>query len=50
MRELGNFLAALSRDTLAEVIGDLQQTIKDGNEDLKPVLDLSIIMLTDKDE
>src|SRR5215470_6491774 len=42
--------AAPSRDTLADVIGDLQQSIKDGNEDLKPVLDLAISTLTDKNE
>ena len=60
-QDFGNFLAALSRDTLADVIDDLQQAIKsplaaetpaakDGNEDLKPVLDQAIRILTDKNE
>ena len=34
MTDLGNFLAALSRDTLADVVRDLQQAIADGSHDL----------------
>jgi len=32
------------------VIYDLRQAIKDGNEDLKPVLDQAVAILTDKNE
>ena len=47
---MGNFLAALSRNTLAEVISGLQQAIKDGNPDLQPYLDQAIRMLEEKND
>jgi hypothetical protein len=50
MPDVGNFLAALSRDTLADVIRDLQQAVADGNDDLRLILDQTIAMLTDKNE
>jgi hypothetical protein len=50
MTDTGNFLAALSRDTLADVIRDLQQAVADGNNDLRPILDQAIGMLTDKND
>jgi hypothetical protein len=50
MVDLGNFLAALSRDTLADVIGDLRQAVKDSNLDLSPALAQAQAMLIDKND
>lgn len=46
--ETGNLFAALSRNTLAGVIIDLTQAIKDGNLDLAPALEQAQAMLEDK--
>jgi hypothetical protein len=45
---VGDLLAALSRDTLGDVIVDLRQAIADGYGELQVALDAAIAMLEDK--